>query len=238
MSFTDSCQRVREQITTNVLAGSSEQVLERASDPLRLQEAHAVAPCAERFVDYELKPPSHGKPAGQATSIAIIPSLAKLLGESEIGRLDSAGMGELRGAVATSLAWGYLGLACVGGLSWRGKTVEPRLDLDPAELWALWLPYLSSGLDDLRTPGGTSEQTLQATRARAMDQFTTTLKELDLLPGFLKRARIKLVGQKYFDNGMILRLVQGASDEREVPGFSREMVERNWPFEPDQSAPR
>jgi len=231
--FIEACEQVTEALRSGVLAGSSGSAIERLSDPLRLQEAETVAPCAERFVDYEVEPPSHGKAVGQATGLAMIPPLAKLVGEKKIGHLESAGIGELRKAIDISLAWGYLALASFDEVSWRGEAVESRVDLDPAELWQLWLPYLSSGLDGLRTPGGANDRTLKSARAEAMGQFTTTLKELDLLPKRLKRVRLKLVGQKYFDDGMILRLVQGASDQRGAPGFSRNMVERNWPFEPD-----
>ncbi len=229
-SFKGACEQVAETLRSEVLSGSSEQAIRRVSDPHRLREVEAVAPCAERFTDYELNPPSHGKAVGQPAPIAIIPSLAKLVGETKIGRLDSTGISELRGTIATSLAWGYVGLASVAEVSWRGEAIKPRVDLDPAELWQLWLSYSSGGIDGLRTPGGVAERTLQAARARAMDQLTASLKELDLMPRRLKRLRVKLVGQKYVENGMLLRLLQGAADNREAPGFARNMVERNWPF--------
>jgi hypothetical protein len=229
-AFTDACEAVTEALNSEVLVGVGEQAAERASDPLR-EEVRAVAPCADRFVDYEVDPPPHGKAVGQAVGPAIIPPLSKAVGDARLSKLDSAGREELRAGIATSLAWGYLGLASVGEISWQRKAVQPRLDVEPAELWQLWVPYLSSGLDELQTRGGEADRTLRAARAKAMDQFTATLKALDLMPGLLKRMRVKLVGQKYVDNGMILRLVQGAQEGTRVPGFSRDMVERNWPFE-------
>lgn len=229
-SFKGACEQVGETLKSEVLVGSGEQAIERVSDPLLPREVEAVAPCAERFVDYEVNPPSHGKAVGQAAPIAIVPPLAKLIGETKVGRLDSAGVGELRGAIATSLAWGYLGLASAGEVSWRGEAVKPRVDLDPAELWKLWLSYLSGGLDELRTPGAAADRTLQAARARARDRFTASLKGLDLMPRRLKRLRVRLVDEKYVENGMLLRLLQGSADAREAPGFARDMVERNWPF--------
>ena len=229
-SFKGASEQVAETLRSEVLPGSSEQAIRRVSDPLLLREVEAVAPCAERFVDYEVNPPLHGKAVGQPTPIAIIPPLAKLIGETKIARLDSARISELRGTVATSLAWGYVGLASVGEVSWRGEAIKPRVELDPAELWQLWLSYFSGGIDGLRTSGGAAEQTLQAARARAMDQLTASLKQLDLMPKRLKRLRVKLVGQKYVENGMLLRLLQGAADKREAPGFARDMVGRNWPF--------
>jgi hypothetical protein len=229
-SFKGACQRVAETLRSEVLSGSSEQAIQRLGDPLLLREVEAVAPCAERFVDYEVNPPVHGKAVGQATPIAILSPLAKLIGETRIDRLDGDRIGELRGALATSLAWGYMGLASVGEVSWRGEAIKPRVDLDLAELWQLWVSYLSGGIDGLRTPGAAADRTLQAARVRAMDQLTASLKGLDLMPRRLKRLRVKLVGQKYVENGMLLRLLQGAADKREAPGFARKMVERNWPF--------
>jgi hypothetical protein len=229
-SFKGACERVAETLRSEVLSGTAEQAIQRLGDPLLLREVEAVAPCADRFVDYEVNPPLHGKAVGQGTPIAIIPPLAKLIGETKIGRLDGDRIGELRGAIASSVAWGYVGLASVGEVSWRGETVKPQVDLDPAELWQLWVSYLSSGIDGLRTPGAAADRTLQAARGRAMDQLTACLKELDLMPGRLTRLRVKLVGQKYVENGMLLRLLQGTADKREAPGFARNMVERNWPF--------
>jgi hypothetical protein len=229
-SFRGACEQVAETLKPELLSVSGAQAIERLRDPSFAREVEAVAPCAERFVDYEVEPPPHGKAVGQATPIAIVPPLAKLLGKRKISRLGSAGVGELRGAVATSLAWGYVGLASGGEVSWRGKAVEPRVDLDPAELWQLWLSYLSGGIDELRTPGAAADRVLQAARARARDQLTATLKGLGLMPRRLKRLRLRLVGEKYVENGMLLRLLQGSGDTREAPGFARDMVERYWPF--------
>jgi len=229
-SFKGACERIAETLRSEVLLGTAEQAIQRLGDPHLLREVEAVAPCAERFVDYEVNPPLHGKAVGQATPIAIIPPLAKLIGETKIGRLDGDRISELRGAIASSLAWGYVGLASVGEVSWRGEAIKPRVDLDPAELWQLWVSYFSSGIDGLRTPGAAADRTLHAARGRAMDQLTASLKGLDLMPRRLKRMRLKLVGQKYVENGMLLRLLQGAAEGRKAPGFARSMVERNWPF--------
>ena len=230
--FAEACEQVVEELEADLIAGSNEAAVERASDPLRLQEAEAVAPCAERFADYEVAPPSHGKGLGQAAGPALIPPLGKLVGEKNIARLDGAGRDELHRAVATSLAWGYIGLASRAEVRWHGRAIEPRLDPDPGEVWNQWLPRLATGLDDVEIPGGISDdRILRTARGRGRDQLTAKLREIDLLPGRLKRMRLRLVAEKYFDAGVLLRTIQGAGSLDPVPGFSSNLVERYWPLE-------
>ena len=230
--FSEACEQVLEQIEAELAVGSEEATVMRVSDPLRLQEAEAVALCAERFADYEVAPPSHGKGIGHAAGPAVIPPLGKLVGEKDVARLDDAGRRELRRAVATSLAWGYMGLASQATVSWHGRAVEPRLDPDLGEVWNQWIPRLATGLDDVEIPGGISEdRILRSARERGRDHLTVRLRAIDLLPGRLKRLRLRLVAEKYFDAGVLLRVVQGSSSLELVPGFSSNLVERYWPLE-------
>jgi len=152
--FAEPCGQVAEELEADLIAGSNEAAMERVSDPLRLEEAGAVAPCAERFIGYEVAPPSHGKGIGQAVGPAIIPPLGKLVGEKKVARLDDAGREGLHRAVAISLAWGYIGLASRAKVSLQGRAVEARLDPDLDELWNQWLPRLANGLDGIEISGG------------------------------------------------------------------------------------
>ena len=56
--FAEACGQVAEELEADLIVGSNEAAMERVSDPLRLEEAGAVAPCAERFVGYEVAPPT------------------------------------------------------------------------------------------------------------------------------------------------------------------------------------
>ncbi len=125
-----------------------------------------------------------------------------------------------------------MGLASQARVSWHGRAVEPRLDPDLGEVWNQWIPRLATGLDDVEIPGGISEdRIMRSGRERSRDQLTAKLREIDLLPGRLKRLRLRLVAEKYFDAGVLLRAIQGSSSLDPVPGFSSNLVERYWPLQ-------
>jgi hypothetical protein len=247
-SYSTLVERAQQALLTDVFTGAGQATLERAADPARVAEAEAVAPVVERFADYEIEPPG-GKGVGRAIKIAIIPPLGSVIGEKKIGRLDDDGLEELRQCIGAPLAWGYVALASVPGVMWGEQSVEPRPDADPSELWAAWVPQLFAGLgpdNDTglggRTGSGpldgvhaqdrsTFDRAMKAARSRATEEFNATLNQLGLMPGRLKRMRLKLIGPKYVDAGMLLRLAQSV----DLPGgdsqFGRSFVERNWPFE-------
>jgi hypothetical protein len=98
-------------------------------------------------------------------------------------------------------------------------------------LWNQWLPRLANGLDGIEISGGTSDdQILRSARGRSRDQLTARLREVDLLPKRLKRLRLRLVTERYFDAGVLLRAIQGAGSLDPVPQFVRSQVERHWPL--------
>ncbi len=248
--FEGAVEQVGDLLADEASSRGDDLALRRVTDSARLREAAAVAACAERLADYEIEPPSHGKGVGRA-AIAIIPPLTNLIDGKKLGRLDYAGSEQLRGSIVAPLAWGYLGLASLGGVEWDGEPIEPRLDVDPAEIWIAWASQMFGGLgpgDDpsqadvgplagVRASDGDFDRAFRAVTKSAMKQFMTTVGGLGLMPRRLKRMRLKLVGQKYVESGALLRLVQGAES---VDGAAaRSFVERSWPFEkpPGQGGP-
>ena len=252
-SFGIAVEQTKDAFAAEASARGEDAPLERVTDPARLREAAAVAACAERLADFEIEPPSHGKGVGRGLSIAIVPPLRNLIDDKKLGRLDQAGSDELRQSILAPLAWGYLGLASVGGVEWDGKPIEPRLDLDPAETWIAWASQMFGGLgsgDDpseagvgplagVRAIDGDFDRALRAVQRSAMEQFTAILGGLGLMPKRLKRMRLKLVGQKYVESGALLRLVQGAEPDEGDSAIARKFVEGSWPFEkpPIEGAP-
>jgi hypothetical protein len=245
-SFSIAAEQVVGRLAADASARGEESVLRRVADPARLQEAEAVAVCADRLADYEIEPPPHGRGVGRATGIAIIPPLRNLIDDKKLGRVDHEGMTQLRQSVVAPLAWGYLGLASVGAVEWDGKAIETRLDVDQAEVWISWVSRMFGGLgpgDDpsqgdggpleaVRAAEGDFDRSFRAVREHALEEFTTTIGGLGLMPKRLKRMRLKLVGQKYVDSGALLRLVQGfgASEDAGEGAFARRFVEESWPF--------
>lgn len=244
--FTAECQQVGQDLLSSVFAGAGAGQQGRLSDPQRMQEAVAAAPCVDRFTEYELNPPG-GKGVGRATGIAIIPPLGSLLAGKKVERLDDAERATLRGAIAAALAYGYLGLASADRVEWGDETVEPQINLDPAELWRRWVPQLFAGLggdDEVGGPARTGsgpldglnvhddgelDRALREIRSRASERLVEALGRLGLMPKRLKRMRLKLVEAKYVDAGMVLRVVQGTSAPQgpDAAGYT----ERSWPFE-------
>jgi len=192
-------------------------------DARRAEEAEAVDPCVQRFVEYEVDPPADGRGVGRFAPASPAP-LGQLLDRSTVEALDDESQAILRESVALGVAIGYVGLAA---LESDAEGIDPRVDLDPEEAWTHWVARLDSpALDAANLDAGFQS----AFRGRAADHFAAGLDAIGLLPRFRKRARIGQLAEWYGQAGMLLRLVQVGAPTVGDPDYFREVADA-WPFE-------
>lgn len=190
----------------------------------RVTEAADVQPLVERFIDYEINPPSGGPGIGRYASRSFIPPLGELLGSKRVWALSPEESAGLRTAVERSVAEGYVGML--------GPESDATFDGRPLQLedlWNIWVVRLHG--DDCLDRAGLPEESQDILRSNAEDQFVANLRGADLFPKARKRMRYRLLGRWYGHAGMVLRLFQSGG----IQGDPKDDVKRhlnNWPLQP------
>lgn len=194
-------------------------------DPDRAREAEQVGRLVERFIDYELHPPTDRPGIGRYASHSMIPPFADLLGRKRVATLGSSQLSAAREAAAAAIANGYAGL--------MPPEAEPGSYVDGAplaldDLWTVWVVRLNG--DDALTTAGLDDSFQNAIRHNAEAEFVTKLRQAGLFPKVRKRMRYGLLGQWYGKAGMLLRLYQRGGVKGD-PEVDLKAVLSTWPLE-------
>lgn len=223
-AFPEAVEQIARDVFAPLFEGDAKQ--EHLLDPKRRAEAEGVARCAERFADYELEPPEHGRGLGRYGPGSLTPPLGQLISAKKIAGLSAEEFTGLRGAITDALAVGYAGFAA---LEAGGEGFEPSPDVDPQKVWRLWVVRLYS--DELEQAGAPKDY-IDDVRGIALDRFNPRLRDLGLMPKIRKRIRFQLISQHYGQCGMMLRFIQ--STEHYIGDLSNDMFQltNTWPFEP------
>ena len=91
------------------------------------------------------------------------PPIYELMGRDRLEGLDGGKREQLVDAITGGIAVGYLAMA---GIEVDAQAIDPRTDVDPAEIWKLWVVRLGSTLlDETGLPRSIQDDVTNARRA-------------------------------------------------------------------------